>query len=1215
MKIITGNLLKILFLKERFIHILKIISCSILFLMVISNLFFLLSFAQHPEAKVSILYFNNHSQQSDWDWLSKGLTDMLINNLSQFDFITCSTRQDIENFYIKYNLSPTQTEIERQLLIKAEEDLDSDVIFYGNFYFSSSTQLIFSLKKYEATNREIIAFRDIKVERTDIFKLKEKLALLILEELGAELSLKDKALIEETPTSSLDALINYYKCLDSRDRAIIEYKGVDYPSKKLWSQAIDYGEKAVALDPKYADAYYLLTEIYHRTHWTIREVESLNKFIQLVEDNHLESKRIYEQASQAYFRLGYAFYSKKEFDQAIEYFNFSIKYNPDLLDSYLYLVQAYYDKGEIGLALDACEQVLRIDPQNKEISWFYKKIEQSQKYGREAYESYEKGYLAYKEGDFEKAINYFKTSIFYNPEFKEPHYYLALSYYNIGDYDNSIFQWREVIKIDPFDNSAKHFLNRSLEEKKYGRETLRYFDSGYDYYIKGEYAKAVEEFNKALSYNPKYEKARQYLSRSYYQLNQMDKYREEREKATELKISDEEEKAEEHYKLGYEFYSLNNYDVAIEELKKALNLKSNHPGARFLLGECYFKKEEYQLAHLEYERVINDLEKNEYTDDALLGSGWCLYILGEYQQATEKFLTLINEFPESSLVLQATYKLSKSYFKIKDYSKTIEVSKEFLEKYPEFQGPEIEEIYFWLGQSYLALEHYQEAEETFARLSSLYPDSPLVKEVKYLRSLSLFKLERYQEAIKILEELVAAEGEGRTKDEAHYLLARCWLNLAKYEQAIKNLEDLKYNHQTEASLLEKVIFDLGLAYSRKGDKEKAVLEFQEFIEKYPQSELINSAHFELGKALFNLKEYKLALSELKGISTAEALYLRAKAAKELGNREAEISILSELQEKFPENKYSQEAYFKLGNYYYKQKQYKEAIEEFMKLSQYFPHSSLLTEGYYWVGWSHFKLANYPKAIEYFKKIKGEEINLELTQKAMFMVAESLYNLKDYQNARREYQNFIQKYPEAELSANAQYAIAWTYLENKEYEPSITEFKKLLSLYPKSKFTEEAQFRIAKGYFLLGEKDKAISELKEFIDGNIKSNFRLEALYILSQIYLEEEKWMDSIIELERLIREYPKNKYLPDALYGLCLSYFKKDEYNKAIEIGEKYLKDYSKLPFGDDILYIKAICWENLKNQEKAIADYQSLISTFPQSPYVEKAKERLEVLQKEKE
>jgi len=67
----------------------------------------------------------------------------------------------------------------------------------------------------------------------------------------------------------------------------------------------------------------------------------------------------------------------------------------------------------------------------------------------------------------------------------------------------------------------------------------------------------------------------------------MDEYREERKKTTELKAGSEEEKAEEYYKLGYEFYSLKDYIVAIEELKKALDIKSEYPHARYLLAECY----------------------------------------------------------------------------------------------------------------------------------------------------------------------------------------------------------------------------------------------------------------------------------------------------------------------------------------------------------------------------------------------------------------------------------------------------------------------------------------------------------------------------------------------------------------------------------------------------------------------------------------------------
>jgi len=1207
---IANYLLRNGFLKEKFS--LKLFYIIIVFTIMIS-FFYNIEIVQASDGKINILYFNNRTGQSSWDWLSKGLTDMLIDDLSQIDILACSSRQEIEDLYYKYDLLPITAEIDKSLFIQFSKNLNAEVTFFGDFYLSSPSNLNINLKKYDNSTGEITTFRDFIMGNTDIFNLKDQVVLLILKELNVELSIQDKDRLTKTPTASLEALNNYYKCLDLMDKAIVEYEGVDYPSKKLWAEAIEYGERAVAADPKYAEAYYLLAEIYNRTRWTIREVNSLNSFIQLVEDNQLKNKDIYKKASQAYFRLGYAFYSKGENEQATKYFISSTKYDPDLLEAHLYLVQIYYDMGEIGLSLDECKEVLRIDPQNKEISWIIKKNEQSQKYGRKAYENYEKGYLSYKNGNFKEAVSYFESSILANPDFKEPHYYLALSYYEIGDLDNSIYQWEEVIRIDSFDNTAKHFLNNCLEEKKYGRETLKYFNTGYDYYLKGEYDKALEEFTRSLDYNPEFEKARQFLSRSYYQLNLMDEYREERKKTTELKASSEEEKAVEYYKLGYEFYSLKNYAVAIEEIKKALDIKSNYPHARYLLAECYFQQKEYKLAQVEYERVVTDSEINEFTDDALWGSGWCYYLLEEYEEAAKRFLKLLNDFPDSDLALQARHKLGKSYFQENNYVDTIKVYREFLEKYIEYKGKETEEVYYLLGQAYFRSGEYKEAEEGFNNLLLLFPGFELASEVKYYNSLSLFKENKYEEAIVQLKDLISeTEIEDKRKEEAQYLLARCWLNLQEYTKAIENLVSLK-QFDVEDSLLEKVSFDLGLTYSRQGDKEKAISEFQEFIERYPQSELIKSAYFELGKDFYDLKKYKLALSELKKTSTDEALYLRGKASKELGDQEGEIAAFEELREKYPQSNFSQEAYFGLGNYYYSQKRDKEAIEEFNKIIQFFPQSSLLSESYYWMGWSYFKLTDYKKAGECFNQVEEDEENLDLRQRAKFMAAESWYNLKDYQKAREAYEKFLEIYPEGDFSANAQYAIAWTYLENKDYKSSIEEFKKLISIYSDSKFTEEAQFRVGKNYYLSGDKNMAKAELGKFINSYSNSSFRAEAIYLLSQVYLQEEDWMDSIINLDRLVREYPDSPYLSEALYGLCLSYFKKDEYEKATKVGEKYLQDYSSLEYGDDILYIKAICWEKLENQGKAISDYQNLISQYPQSPYVGKAQERLKVLQKE--
>ncbi|GAH18557.1 unnamed protein product, partial [marine sediment metagenome] len=270
---------------------------------------------------------------------------------------------------------------------------------------------------------------------------------------------------------------------------------------------------------------------------------------------------------------------------------------------------------------------------------------------------------------------------------------------------------------------------------------------------------------------------------------------------------------------------------------------------------------------------------------ALWGSGWCYYLLEEYEEAAKRFSKLLNDFPDSDLALQARHRLGKSYFMGNNYPETIKIYREFLEKYSEYQGKELEEVYYLLGQAYLRSEKYKQAEEVFYNLLFFFPGFELASEVKYYNALSLFKENKYEEAIVQLKDLISeAEIGDNRKEEAQYLLARCWLNLQEYSKAIENLESLK-QFEVEDSLLEKASFDLALAYSRQGEKEKAILRFQEFVEKYPQSELINSAHFELGKDLYDLKKYKLALAELEKTSTDEALYLIGKSSKELGDQE------------------------------------------------------------------------------------------------------------------------------------------------------------------------------------------------------------------------------------------------------------------------------------------------------------------------------------------
>jgi len=160
------------FYKEKVI--LKIFTLIALFLIIINfSIISISSQTQTPKLKVSILYFNNRIPSSEWDWLSKGLTDMLIDDISRFNVVACSSRQEIENVFLKYNLSSSQTEIDKSKLIKFNEDLNSVKIFFGSYFLSSSSELSLSLKEYNVKTGDIITFRDLKVGNNDFFTLKE----------------------------------------------------------------------------------------------------------------------------------------------------------------------------------------------------------------------------------------------------------------------------------------------------------------------------------------------------------------------------------------------------------------------------------------------------------------------------------------------------------------------------------------------------------------------------------------------------------------------------------------------------------------------------------------------------------------------------------------------------------------------------------------------------------------------------------------------------------------------------------------------------------------------------------------------------------------------------------------------------------------------------------------------------------------------------------
>lgn len=1077
--------------------------------------------------------------------------------------------------------------------------LQVDLIFTGYFSLEQRDILKFNLIMYQSQFNKLSEFQEITLIPEDIFYLKERIAQSILQEANFDIDENLAINLKSNISSSWKALSNYYQALELKNQAITEYQGVDFPSKPLWAKAIDYGEKAVSEDPHFAEAYYLLAQIYERTKWTAREIASLERFTEIVQNN-TNIKISYQKLSEAFYRIAYSYNEKGDTASAINNLTEAIFYQPNNIKARIFLMRLYYESGQTAKALEQGEEIKKADP-GKDIEWVFSQYQQAELYGKEAYELYVTGYNAYSNKKWSEAIEFFKLAIDLSKDFKGAHHFLGLSYYHIGDLNNSIIYLENAVRLDPFDNNARIYLDKAQEEKEFGRETVWAFNEGYQYYIAGEYEEALLKFKESARKNSNFEKTRIYLMRTYYHLNQMEEYLEEREKIGGIQAYDIDWERE-YYQLAYNYYSLEDYERALEKLREILAINPDFFEARFLMAEAAYKLGHYGEANQHYIYLIDNYKDSIYYENALLGSGWCAYMLGDYNQAEISLELLSKNFPKSSLYPETLYKLGRVYFMQKKYTQAINLYENLLSFEPlVFDKCEID---FILGQSYFQEGLYDQAKAYFADILNNETDFELINETRYYLSFILFKEGNYREARVILEELTKKESPIQL--EAQYLLARALLEQKDYDRVIE-IDSSLAEKNIEESLLERIWFDLGLAYARKGEEQKAIPYFERVINQFPGGEIIDIATLELARSYYQAGRYQNVLIALEDVNSKEALELKIEAANKMNDEERLLSLYQELTEQHSDDALAREGYFALAKDKYERGEFREAVELFKRIESMITSDKMRKEIYYWQGLCFFRLTDYSQAEEYFHQIDyltGDEISI----RALYMLAETYYKQEKFSSAIEYYQEFLKHYDTHSLAAHVLYSVGWSYLNLPDYSKAVESFDKLVQKYPDSQFAEEGTYLLAKTHFLAKEYGEARIELQDFTKAYPLSQFNEEGFYIMAQIGLEEEKWFDSIINFEKLLDRFPNSKYKPNSLYGLCLSYYKKEECEKAVQAGEKYLEYYPTGTYICDVLYITAICQEESGHQLQAKEKYEMLLQRCPETIYADNARRRLE-------
>ena len=164
--------------------------------------------------------------------------------------------------------------------------------------------------------------------------------------------------------------------------------GLAYYHNGHIEEAVAAYEKAIQLEPNFADAYGGLAVIYWRRGNLNAAIRHCQKAIKIAPENiefHQNLTRIYWQQGRydaaavgyriilelnpsdenARHHLGLILLSKQEYREAVSCFQEVLKRNPDSALTHGALGTAYYKLGEESLAIQEFQEVLRLDPRNE----------------------------------------------------------------------------------------------------------------------------------------------------------------------------------------------------------------------------------------------------------------------------------------------------------------------------------------------------------------------------------------------------------------------------------------------------------------------------------------------------------------------------------------------------------------------------------------------------------------------------------------------------------------------------------------------------------------------------------------------------------------------------------------------------------------------------------------------------------------------------------
>lgn len=483
-----------------------------------------------------------------------------------------------------------------------------------------------------------------------------------------------------------------------------------------------------------------------------------------------------------------------------------------------------------------------------------------------------------------------------------------------------------------------------------------------------------------------------------------------------------------------------------------------------------------------------------------------------------------------------------------------------------------------LGRVYTDQRQWQKARQVYEPLinQSNIPDDYRLQAIESLAEIAVSQT-NFNEALGILENGQRLLSSPSQKNELSLRKGILLLKMNKFDEGTALVHDFVRSQTTNVSGA-KVQLELAQSLLANGRNEKALIEFQNFLETFASQADLTEAYRGKGTALFNLERYH-------------------EAAAAFGKAE---ETAKKPEEKARDRYCAADSLFASG-------QFKTAAETYAQVAAMMPYTQPANMALFQTAECQLQMGNSPEAETFFWKVYDEDPSDVLAPRALLRIADVLLQQNKLRAAETIYTWINQEYA-AQWQARSIYGRGVIAYRSGRFADALICFEDTLRLAGQGnairrdeitggddEVAAAAAYMSGWACFMLSKTDEARNRFAGVVSSYRHSSKAPEALFWLGEHDYNSGYYDSAEKSFRRLADDYPRSSLADDALFWAGRAALMQNEFRRGRDYFSTLIKNYPSSRRRPEGRYFQGVALCELGQFDAAILIFNEIIKQYP--------------------